>query len=82
MKHRRLFEAALSKFKGQKEEARALLEVYLNDSVGVGEHATLVDDIMELTKKLTEAEDCISTLRAIEHYEGGHNHGNRDSHSK
>lgn len=77
MKHRRLFEAAISRFKAERDEARSLLELYLNDPVAVGDHATLVDDIVKLTSKLTEAEDNINTLRTIDHYEGAKN---RDRH--
>ncbi len=78
MKHKRLFEAAIARFKADRDEARALLEVYLNDSVGVGDHASLVNDVTELTRKLTEAEENIRTLRTIEHHEGT---GNRDRYS-
>ena len=69
VKQKKLYEAAISRFRAQRDEAMATLEVYLNNSVAVGEHPTLVDDISELTKKLAEAEECMEVL--TKHFKGG-----------
>jgi len=58
----RLLEAALLHFKAVKARSEANLEVYLSGSVGVGEHPDLVNEIIELTKKITEADEAIKFL--------------------
>ena len=59
----KLLKAALSKYEAQRDEALAVLEVYLNNPVGIGEHSNLLNEILEWTQKLTEAEENISTLK-------------------
>jgi hypothetical protein len=58
----RLLKAALSQYEAQRDEALAVLEIYFNNSVGIGEHSNLLKEILEWTQKLTEAEENISTL--------------------
>ena len=58
----KLLRAALSQYEAQRDEALAVLEVYFNNSVGIGEHSNLLKEILEWTEKLTEAEENISTL--------------------
>lgn len=58
----KLLQAALSHYEAQRDEALAVLEVYLNNPVGIGEHSNLLDEIKEWTHKLAEAEENISTL--------------------
>ena len=58
----KLLKAALSYYQAQKDEAIAVLEVYFESSVGIGEHSNLLKEITEWTQKLTEAEDNIRTL--------------------
>jgi len=62
IKKAKLLEAALSRYRAQRDEALAVLEVYLTDAVGIGEHSNLVDEITKWTQVLTEAEDNINTL--------------------
>jgi uncharacterized protein (DUF342 family) len=57
-----LLGSALLHFKAVKARAEANLEVYLTCSVGVGEHPDLVDEIVGLTKTITEAEEAIKFL--------------------
>mgnify|MGYP007029088536 FL=1 len=59
----KLLKAALSQYEAQRDEALAVLEVYFNNPVGVGEHSNLLKEILEWTQRLTEAEENISTLR-------------------
>ena len=59
----KLLKAALSQYEAQRDEALAVLEVYLNNPVGIGEHSNLLNEISEWTQKLTEAEENITTLR-------------------
>jgi len=54
--------AALTSFKAKADEARAVLDTYFNNSIGIGEHSKLLDEITHWTKVLSEAEECIETL--------------------
>ena len=56
-------QAALSHYEAQRDEALAVLEVYLNNSVGIGEHSGLIDEVKTWTEKLTEAEENIETIK-------------------
>ena len=58
----KLLQAALSQYEAQRDEALAVLEVYFNNSVGIGEHSNLLKEITEWSQKLAEAEENISTL--------------------
>jgi len=58
-----LYKALLSHYKAQKDEARAILEVYFNSSVGIGEHSNLLDELKKWTSKLTEAEEALDSLK-------------------
>ena len=62
IKKAKLLEAALSRYRAQRDEALAVLEVYFTDAVGIGEHSNLLDEITKWTQVLTEAEDNINTL--------------------
>jgi hypothetical protein len=59
----KLLKAALSQYEAQRDEALAVLEVYFNNSVGIGDHSNLLKEILEWTQKLTEAEENTSTLK-------------------
>ena len=61
-KKAKLLEAALSRYRAQRDEALAVLEVYLTDAVGIGEHSNLLDEITKWTQTLAEAEENIETL--------------------
>ncbi len=60
----KLLKAALSQYEAQRDEALAVLEVYFNNSVGIGEHSNLLKEISEWTQRLSEAEENISTLKS------------------
>jgi hypothetical protein len=57
-----LLEAALLHFRAQKARAEANLEVYLSKPTGIGEHSDLVEEVIKLTKQITEAEEAIKYL--------------------
>ena len=58
----KLLQAALSKYEANRDEALAILDVYLNNSVGIGEHSNLLEEVTKWTEALTEAEENIETL--------------------
>ena len=62
MKDTLYYIAALTHFKAKADEARAVLDTYFNNSVGIGEHSKLLDEITHWTKVLSEAEECLATL--------------------
>ena len=64
MRREPLFRAALARFEAQKEEALATIHIYLTNSVGIGEHSNLLDEIEKHTAILAEAEEKINTLKA------------------
>ena len=55
-----LYRAALARFEAQKQEALATIEIYLNNSVGIGEHSNLLDEVEKHTSALADAEEKIS----------------------
>jgi|10_taG_2_1085330.scaffolds.fasta_scaffold77340_2 hypothetical protein len=58
-----LLHATLSRFEAQRQEALAVLELYLHNPVGVADHATVVGEIATASKSLAEAEDVIGSLQ-------------------
>jgi len=65
----KLLQAALSKYEANRDEALAILDVYLNNSVGIGEHSNLLEEVTKWTETLTEAEENIETLNR--HFNNG-----------
>lgn len=59
-----IYDALKSQFIAQKQKALATLTIYLTNPVGIGEHPQHIDEMVEQTKLLAEANDCISTLEA------------------
>ena len=57
-----LLRASLLHFKAVKARAEANLDVYLTSSTGVGEHPDLVEEVIKLTKAITEADEAIRYL--------------------
>ena len=58
----KLLKAALLHFQAEKSKAEVNLDIYLKNSVGVGEHPDLVTEIVNLTKTIAEANECIAIL--------------------
>ena len=58
-----LLEALELKLQGEVAVAKANVEVYINQSVGIGEHPDLVGAIEEQLAKLAEAEEKLETLQ-------------------
>ena len=58
-----LFEALVLSYEAQRKEALAALNIYINNSVGVGDHSNHLDELKRWTAKLTEAEGSISAIK-------------------
>ena len=59
-------DALRAKYKAQRLEALATLEVYMKNSVGIGEHPQIIEEMDKLVKSIAEANDCLETLNELE----------------
>lgn len=59
----KLLEALERKLVGEVEVAKANIEVYMTNPVGIGEHPDLVGAVEEQLVKLAEADEKLETLR-------------------
>jgi len=50
-----ILEALRAKYEGQIQEARANIEVYLNNPAGIGEHSDIIEAIDCQIEKIAEA---------------------------
>lgn len=58
-------QALRAKYEAQKLEALATLEVYMKNSVGIGEHPQVIEEMDNLVKSVAEADDCLETMKRI-----------------
>ena len=61
-----MLEAIIKRYEAQIAEAEATIEIYLNKSVGIGEHPQHIDELDKLFGKIAEAED---KLKIVERWE-------------
>lgn len=61
-----IIDALRAKYKGQILEARANINVYIENPVGIGEHSDIVAAVDEQVGKMSEAMD---KLEALDSYE-------------
>jgi hypothetical protein len=57
-----LLNAALAHYGARRAEALAMLVVYFNNSVGIGDHSDILNEVTKWSEILTDAEDNIRTL--------------------
>jgi len=58
------YNALITKYKAEIAESLATLEVYMNKSVGIGEHSDLISEMDKYVSKLASAEDNLATLES------------------
>mgnify|MGYP003642573467 FL=1 len=58
----KLLDALLAKYKAIIKESLAIIEIYLTNSVGIGEHPQHLQEIDKLLQVITDAEEKISTI--------------------
>jgi hypothetical protein len=58
-------EALKARYEAQKKEALATLEIYYGNSIGIGEHPQIIDEMDKLVRKVSEANDLIATLETL-----------------
>ena len=61
-----MLEALIKRYEAQIAEAEATIEIYLSNSVGIGEHPQHIEELDKLFGKIAEAED---KLKVIEGWE-------------
>tara|TARA_R100000742_G_C4265082_1_gene83066 strand:+ start:293 stop:508 length:216 start_codon:yes stop_codon:yes gene_type:complete len=61
-----LLDALQSKYESDIQMADATLQIYLNNSVGIGEHAQHLEEIDKLVNKIAEAKDKLDVLKEFE----------------
>jgi len=59
-------EAARKFYEGQAAEAEATINVYLNNSVGIGEHPQVMEELRGQIQLLTDARDNIDTIITLQ----------------
>lgn len=57
-----LMRATLARFEAERQEALAIIELYLTASVGVGEHPKIIEEVAAATRQLADAEEALDTL--------------------
>jgi len=61
--HRTLLKAVEAQYVADKAKAQANLEVYLQNSAGVGEHSDIIAEMKELVMNIHDADGAISILK-------------------
>ena len=59
-------EAAKKYYEGLAAEAEATIDMYLNFSVGIGEHPQVMEELRKQIEKLSEARDGIDTIITLQ----------------
>ena len=59
---RAIVEALDARYNAQIAEAEATIKIYLEQSVGIGEHPQHIDEVDKLIQKIAEAEEKIAIL--------------------
>ena len=57
-----LVRATLARFEADRQEAIAVIELYLNNPAGVAEHPSVVSEIATAIRKLADAEEAIVAI--------------------
>ena len=57
------YNALVKKYEAEIEECLATLKLYMNKSVGIGEHSDLLTELDKYVSKLAAAEDNLETLQ-------------------
>ena len=61
-----ILQALEKKFEAQIAEADATIRIYLENSVGIGEHPQHIEECDKLIGKIAEAEDKLQILKEFE----------------
>ena len=59
------YEALIKRYEAEIAEAKAILEVYFSNAVGVGEHPQIIDEMNKQVEKLADAQGRLEILMAL-----------------
>lgn len=62
---RAILEALEARYNAQIAEADATIKIYLENSVGIGEHPQHIDEVDKLITKIAEAQEKLKELQAF-----------------
>ena len=60
-----ILQALEDKYQAQISEADATIKIYLDNSVGIGEHPQNIEEIDKLLQKIVDAQEKIKELQAF-----------------
>ncbi len=60
----KLLKALLAKYEAEYLKSEALLDNYLNNSVGIGEHPDIVVECVKIIDQMDHAKHCIDLLKS------------------
>ena len=63
---RALLQALEDRYNAEISNADATIQIYLNNSVGIGEHPQHLEEIDKLVQKIAEAQDKLEVLKQFE----------------
>lgn len=61
---RAIVEALEARYNAQIAEAEATIKIYMENSVGIGEHPQHIDEVDKLIQKIAEAEENLGILES------------------
>mgnify|MGYP001306241599 CR=1 FL=1 len=62
---RAIVDALEARYNAQIAEAEATIKIYLENSVGIGEHPQHIDEVDKLIQKVADAEEKIGVLEGL-----------------
>ena len=65
-----LIEALIKRYEAQIAEAEATLEIYLDHSVGIGEHPQHIDEVDKQFEKIATAQEKLEVLEDFREQQG------------
>ena len=60
-----ILEAVHSHYTAERDKALANIKIHINNPMGVGEHPKIVEDVIELVHKTSEAQDALDVVATI-----------------
>jgi|TARA_R100001509_G_scaffold120141_1_gene74410 hypothetical protein len=61
-----ILDALEKRYQAQISEADATIKIYLENSVGIGEHPQHIDEVDKLITRITDAEEKLKTLKEFQ----------------
>ena len=58
-----MYKALVAHFQAQREEALAVLALYMSNPQAVADHSNILEELVKWTKKLSEAEESLECLK-------------------